>query len=645
MDRRREGVIAALTAVILTVALYGRAVGLPFYSDDLLQILWVRATSLLDIWRSVSPYGDYRPLQFSLWRGLHVLGLLQPAPVHALNLLAHALCGALVGILAARHAERPMAVAALAAALFAAFSFAVDAVAWASSFAYPLALALALGGVLLGTGEPESPRSGVRYWASLALLALAGFAHEAGVAAGPAAFFGALLLARTRKPGRALGYLAASALPLACILRFSPAGTAYSLDVANWGDNAIVALQALAYPVAPVAQWASRGGPDARAAMVAVGLAAMAALGACACCRVRVVRAGGGERAAPSAWLLFTFGLAWAILWSAIPLATQRFDWLRDPPRVLYPSAAGVAMIWTAGWAGVAAGRRVALRAALAAAVACAALAPAAGFMHRTIGLYARAGDILWQAVGAAADGGSPVLLVNLPGRLTSPTRMYPLGHEGVIPMPPPSNVDLLVRVHTGRAGAAFERAAGAILPQLPYGVELAGAPLTTDDIRSAGRVVVVAYRADGTMALEEAGAVWGPDAMGAPLARFGNALALLSAECRREDGRVTLITTWRLDSQVDGAPTVFAHLLDGEGRLVAQADGDPIRGLYPLAQWREGDTVRDVRVFDGVPSGPLTVAFGVWDPTARVRWLAVDAGGARLADDAARCPVAPSWK
>ncbi|MDH7488453.1 MAG: hypothetical protein QHH80_02965 [Anaerolineae bacterium] len=635
----RRGVVlaAALTAFAFTAALYRHAVGLPFYSDDLLQILWVRATPALDCWRSVSPYGDYRPLQFSLWKALQVLGILEPAPVHALNLLAHALCGTLVGALAARHAERPVAVAALAAALFAAFPFAVDAVAWASSFSYPLALALALGGVLVGTSGPQSPCRSARYGASLVLVALAGFAHEAGVAVGPAAALSALLLARPRKPWRAMGYLAASVLPLACILRFSPAGTAYSLAGANWGDSAMVALQALAYPVAPAAQWASRGGLDARAAMALMGLAAVAALAACAHRRMAV--AGDGKPAGP--WPLFVFGLAWAILWSAIPLATQRFDWLRDPPRVLYPSAAGTAMVWTAGLAGLAVGRRAALCLAVAAVVTCAALVPAVVFVWRAMGLYARAGDVLWQAIGAA-DGPSPVLLVNLPGRITTPTRVYPLGHEGVIPMPPPSNADLLVQVHTGRAGAALERAAGAILPPLPYGVELAGLPLAADDIRAAARVMVTAYRADGTMALQEAGAVFRGDTTGAPLAQLGDALLLLSADCHRNGDRITLTTTWRLKGDVGGTPTVFAHLLDASGRLVAQADGDPIRGLYPLAQWDVGETVRDVRVFDGAPPGLLTVAFGVWNPMAGTRWPTADENGARLTDDAVRCPVAP---
>lgn len=627
--RHEIAVAAAVTALAVTAGLYWRAVGLPFYSDDLLQVLWVRETPLLAFWCSVSPYGDYRPLHFTLWKLLVLSGLLTPSVAHALNLLGHALCGALVGVLAGRWSRRPLAASALAAALFSAFPFATDAVVWASSFSYPLAVALALGGILLGAGGDDVPRGAARYATSLALVALAGFAQEAGVAAGPAAFLAALLMAP--RPGfrRAWPYLAASVVPLACVLYFAPAGTAYSLDVGHWGTNLGAAIQAIAYPLVPIFSWSRRLGA-AVWLLVVVGLVAAVGALAWSAARARQAR-------------LFALGLAWAMLWSAVPLMTQRFDWVRDPPRVLYAGAAGVALLWTAGLTALGTSRRAAVRLALAVTVAVAALAPAAVFVYRTVGLYARAGDVLWRAIGAAGEG-SPVLLVNLPGRITPPARMYPLGHEGVIPMPPPSDADLLVQVHTGRpAGAAFERAAGAILPPLPYGVELAGPPLTVDDIRAAGRVMVTTYRADGTIGLEEAGAVVPSAATFAPLARFGDALLLLSAECRRVGGRLTLTTTWRLESQAQGTPTVFAHLLDVDGRLVAQADGDPVRGLYRFVLWRQGETVRDVRVFEVAPPGNLTVAFGVWDPSAGARWPAVDANGVRLADDAVRCAVASS--
>ena len=43
---------------------------------------------------------------------------------------------------------------------------------------------------------------------------------------------------------------------------------------------------------------------------------------------------------------------------------------------------------------------------------------------------------------------------------------------------------------------------------------------------------------------------------------------------------------------------TIFVHLLDAAGNVVAQADGPPNDGLSPTSLWRPGDVVRDVHRF-----------------------------------------------
>ena len=90
-------VAAALLSLALTAFLYGGALALPFYSDDLLQVPWVEQASLADLWRTVGPYRDYRPLHFTVWWLLYrVIGDLRPSLLYALNLLGHALCGCLL---------------------------------------------------------------------------------------------------------------------------------------------------------------------------------------------------------------------------------------------------------------------------------------------------------------------------------------------------------------------------------------------------------------------------------------------------------------------------------------------------------------------------------------------------------------------
>ena len=86
----RPILLSGLVALILTGLLYGDALTLPLFSDDLLQIPWLESVSWSDLWTSSSPYGYYRPVWYSLWRLLGACaGGLRPLPLHLANLIAH----------------------------------------------------------------------------------------------------------------------------------------------------------------------------------------------------------------------------------------------------------------------------------------------------------------------------------------------------------------------------------------------------------------------------------------------------------------------------------------------------------------------------------------------------------------------------
>ena len=614
-------VLAAAVSLGLTLVLYGGALQLPFYSDDLLQVPWVEGASLPQPWRSVGPYRDYRPLHFSLWRLVYLaMGDLQPAPLHALNLAGHALCGTLVGLLAARWARDPRMAAALAAALFTAFPFAFDAVPWAIGLSYPLAVALGLGALLVYLRARE--RGGwPAHLAAVAMTMLAGFAHEGAVVVGGFVLWAELVV--VEQEGRfspwPVAHLVASAVPLATAALVRPQGTElHGLAWPDLGLNAAFALQALAFPVAPLAE--ALGGGWLALALVAVPVVAAA---------VFVVHRSVG-------WRPVALALGWWAIWSIPPLVTLRFDWLRDAPRTLYPAAAGVALLWAG--VGTAPRRRPALAAGLAVLLG---LLPAGWFVAGRMALLQQVGDVMWDVVDLAPQD-PPLLVVNLPARITPPERFYPLGHEGVIPMPLPPRVDAgdLVAAHTGEPDAAFERAWGPVLPPLPYRVDPLGQPLAPEDLVAAAQVALVEYSA-GSMELSQAGAVTRTGTAADPVARFGNGLLLLSATCSRTGaGEVNLTTRWRVEAPIEGFPTVFAHLIGSDGELLAQADGDPLRGLYPLNQWEPDQIVEDARAFEGDLEESVIVSLGVWDPATGLRWPAVDAEGQPLVDDAFRCVV-----
>ena len=95
-------VVSALVSLTLTILLYGDALSLPLFSDDLIQIPWLESITWRELWTSPSPYRYYRPLWYTLWRLWGMLfGGLYPLGLHLLNLIAHFVASCLAGLLAA----------------------------------------------------------------------------------------------------------------------------------------------------------------------------------------------------------------------------------------------------------------------------------------------------------------------------------------------------------------------------------------------------------------------------------------------------------------------------------------------------------------------------------------------------------------
>lgn len=138
-----------------------------------------------------------------------------------------------------------------------------------------------------------------------------------------------------------------------------------------------------------------------------------------------------------------------------------------------------------------------------------------------------------------------------------------------------------------------------------------------------------------------EIGRVWveprrPPRPPAGPQARFGDSLELLGARPDPSSGTVTFY--WRAAAPLQAGTTIFVHLLDGAGQLIAQVDGAPYANRYPLDAWRAGQIVEDRRALapGGVPLDTLQrIAVGVYRLESGERLPAVDDQGSRLAGDA----------
>jgi hypothetical protein len=117
----------------------------------------------------------------------------------------------------------------------------------------------------------------------------------------------------------------------------------------------------------------------------------------------------------------------------------------------------------------------------------------------------------------------------------------------------------------------------------------------------------------------------------------FGDQLRLVEYKTVQEVDRLKLRLYWRAERFIDKEYSVFVHVFEPEtGVPVAQDDGRPRDGAYPMGYWWPGDVVDDrVEIpLVGVPSGEYGIAIGVYDPISGERLPLVDQDGQLLVED-----------
>ena len=101
---------------------------------------------------------------------------------------------------------------------------------------------------------------------------------------------------------------------------------------------------------------------------------------------------------------------------------------------------------------------------------------------------------------------------------------------------------------------------------------------------------------------------------------RFGQTIELvgtrLDAVPIRLGVPLRLHVFWRASAPPDRDYTVFVHVLDGAGKVIAQADAQPDAGAYPTSWWLPGQVIEDVREvgLEGVAPGTYRIGLGVYE-------------------------------
>jgi len=138
-----------------------------------------------------------------------------------------------------------------------------------------------------------------------------------------------------------------------------------------------------------------------------------------------------------------------------------------------------------------------------------------------------------------------------------------------------------------------------------------------------------------------ELGPVWlqtPPPAAPPPvMATFGEGIVLRQAELNGD----TLRLVWQTTRPNLPELSIFVHALDAAGQVLAQADGVPQGGLYPLPNWRPGQLITDERPLQ-LSCRPAAIAIGLYNPATGERLPARNAAGQPLPDNAFRWEVRP---
>ncbi len=122
--------------------------------------------------------------------------------------------------------------------------------------------------------------------------------------------------------------------------------------------------------------------------------------------------------------------------------------------------------------------------------------------------------------------------------------------------------------------------------------------------------------------------------------ARFSNEITLESDELVQgtlRGGDIAAIALhWRADIVPSGRYKVFVHLLDAQGQVVAQRDGEPMADLRPTSTWRPGETITDrygILIEPGIPPGDYQIELGMYRPEDGSRLTIMGANGQAQGD------------
>jgi hypothetical protein len=108
--------------------------------------------------------------------------------------------------------------------------------------------------------------------------------------------------------------------------------------------------------------------------------------------------------------------------------------------------------------------------------------------------------------------------------------------------------------------------------------------------------------------------------------AQFGEIATLLGLQTDPQsaiyNSQLPLTLVWQADGETAVSYRVFVHLIDENGQIVAQSDGEPAAWTRPTTGWLPGEIILDAHNLStaNLPPGSYQLHIGLYDPDTGVR-------------------------
>ena len=118
----------------------------------------------------------------------------------------------------------------------------------------------------------------------------------------------------------------------------------------------------------------------------------------------------------------------------------------------------------------------------------------------------------------------------------------------------------------------------------------------------------------------------------------FADEILLWGYELRKEGQSLLISLEWQALKEIPHSYTTFIHLVDAEGEIVSQADGQPIGGTYPTSIWDVDEVVIDayrMPIEMDMPAGEYRLLIGFYLLETLDRLPIYDSEGTPIGDSA----------